>query len=129
MISDKIVGLTINSFFIKSNTDFVVPKGMSYLDEIVLVFNNNEVLKLLPDYDTDEIICDLSQNAKANLSTYDSLSQYEGLMLSDFWMGENSRGYSDIFLLSFKNLHPNLLIISEGSCLKLFTIAPASPSL
>jgi len=52
------------------------------------------------------------------------LDEFVGMAISEAWTCANSRGYKDMVCFGFDSLHPDLVILCEGSSLKVFTTRP-----
>jgi hypothetical protein len=81
-------------------------------------------LVITPLCDTDELkIEEFKEELNVQqFHTEDILSEFVGAKVGYTWEGINSNGYLDVFIIACKNLHPSILILSEGSCLKLFLV-------
>lgn len=93
------------------------------IDKIIVVFKFN-CIQIVPLVDTDEIdliVCNLDE-IELNGSEDYSFDDYNNSEFCFSWNAINSNGYYDTIILGFNFLHPNLLILSEGSCLKLFDV-------
>lgn len=114
----------------KKNVDIkIIPdKELSNLsnkilaDKIYILFDDDSYLEIIPLIDTDEI--NIMYNTKfdnADSNSYVSvLEEFRGKEITLYWNTTNSNGYFDCFMLAFGNLHPSLIILSEGSVLKMF---------
>jgi hypothetical protein len=95
-------------------------------DKIYILFQDDSHLEIIPLTDTDEIdviYCNVLNNL--NLNNYVStLEEFKGKEITLYWNTTNSNGYFDCFMLAFDNLHPSLIILSEGSVLKMFKTIP-----
>ncbi len=119
------LGEKLTRIFVKSNTVFLSANNEILVDEIVLVLEESK-LRILPIQDTDEISVEVSEYQKLEKSELYSelniLNKYLGSKLSITWNCRNTNNYFDIFIIGLKHLHPSLIILSEGSVLKLFGV-------
>jgi hypothetical protein len=78
-----------------------------------------------PIADTDEIdvslTSQLAMHSSKNCSA--SLLEHIGSKLGFTWNCANLKGYSDMYILGFEDLHPDILILCEASELLLFETA------
>lgn len=112
-LSRVVAGL--NNIFLTKNNEILA-------DEIIFEFEKFR-LRILPIQDTDEIELKISESVTENLVSYtelELLNKFVGKKLTYTWNCINSNGYFDAFMISFDLLHPNLIILSEGSVLKIF---------
>lgn len=120
---DQLVGERLLTIRVKVNEDFLSDDNVLLADEINFVFEKNAI-KILPNQDTDEIIIQLLNKQQIeNLNFQEKATfaeKFADKKLTFFWKGNNSNGYFDFIALSFYQLHPNLIILSEGSVLKFF---------
>lgn len=122
------IGNVIKYIEIKINTDFISNNDDVFVDEITLIFDDFEVL-ITPDIDTDEII--LKKIMKRNLETAvipnNIFDKYVNKKIQMIWKGINTQGYLDLLTFGFNQLKPDILILSEGSVLKIFKITSPLP--
>ena len=116
-------GEKLSQILVKPNTDYFSPTGEILLDEIVFVFEKSK-LHILPISDTDEISVkcleyDNAENATSFIAT-SVFNEYVGKSLSITWNCVNANGYFDLYVIGFAELHPSVMILSEGGVLKLF---------
>ena len=94
-------------------------------DEIIFVFEKCK-LRILPICDTDEIgvecLEEINTEAPELAENTTILNAHVGKTLSMTWNCVNANGYFDLYALGFDELHPSVMILSEGSALKLFGI-------
>jgi hypothetical protein len=119
LVLENLLGKKIENIeiFLKNDNTYqytILEKVIFYLDDKALI--------LTPVVDTDEIKIDVYDAEKTVFQTTQPhiLSKFIGLNLNYTWNGINTKGYFDVFLMSFHNLTPSLMILSEGSSLKLF---------
>ena len=116
---ESLLGKKIENIEIFLDKDY--PNQHNILEKIVF-YLDNKALILKPIADTDEIkidICDV-KNIAPQTNQPHILSKFIGSNLNYTWNATNIKGYFDVFLMSFHNLTPDLMILSEGSSLKLF---------
>lgn len=117
------LGEKVSQILIKPEIVFISADNEIIAEEILVLLEKSK-LRILPIQDTDEISVEcLEIDNTENDSDFLSvtlLDEYIGEMLSESWKCVNSRGYFDLFILGFYFLHPSLMILSEGSTLKLF---------
>ena len=91
------------------------------IEKIVFGFSNKSIV-ITPVVDTDEIAVRLvHQPVTASTKNYhESLAKHLGSKLGFVWACTNLKGYSDMYVLAFDNLHPDILILCEASELLLF---------
>lgn len=116
-------GQKLSQILIKPNKDFSPVENEKLADEIIFVFEKNEV-RILPVIDTDELSvtwfsCENTSPTEHGETT-PIPNAYIGKSLSMTWDCVNANGYFDLYAIGFDQLHPNILILSEGSVLKLF---------
>lgn len=115
-ISDCLGEILHNVYFIEST--FSVKNNKNVFDEIVFIFETQQ-LRILPNIDTDEILFFVEKPEEGfMLKKVSVFSAYIGKTLNLTWNCFNSKGYFDILILSFHQLHPSIMILSEGSSLK-----------
>jgi hypothetical protein len=110
---------------IKYNSDFVSVKNEILAEEITFFFETCK-LTVLPRIETDEIAVSFNMIEKSEklkpLPEEKLFPEFIGKSIGYMWNCVNSNGYSDVFIIGFGHLHPSILILSEGSCLKLFDV-------
>jgi|GEM_PF-2764883 len=118
-------GEKLTKTLIKPNTDYAIVEGECTPDEIIFILEKSKI-RVLPVTDTDEIHVEISKNDPENQRDLSIavpiLNDYNGLSLSMAWNGANSNGYFDLYVLGFDQLHPTVMMLSEGNVLKLFTV-------
>lgn len=92
-------------------------------DKIFLKIGNT-ALAILPITETDELETKLIEatQIQEEHQLENILEQHYNKKLSCVWKATNWKGYRDVVLLSFDNLIPAVLILSEGSGLKVLSI-------
>jgi hypothetical protein len=112
-------GEVLTSCYISYNTDFVPCWNEVLMDKIVFYFGQ-KALHITPLVDSDEIRITLNLEEQKEQSILPSfISKYIGKQLTSTWECINITDYFDVFMMAFTNLHPAILIFSEGSSLKL----------
>ena len=108
---------------VKPNDDFISPSDGILADEIIFLFENFQ-LKISAIVDTDEIDLKIIERENSKIDNsyieHKTLNNFIGKRLSQTWECFNSKNYFDLFIIGFVQLHPNLMILSEGSSLKIF---------
>lgn len=98
----------------------------AYDDEIladeVIIDLGEYLLSILPLPDTDELKVQIIERPayRGNVRAEPILKQYINAKLSYTWEGVNTNGYQDVFMVAFDTLTPAIMILCEGSVLKLF---------
>ena len=98
-------------------------------DEVAIVLGENAVV-LSVNYDTDEVVVDLSAvPASDDWQEVSSLQRLVAKPLGWCWVVTNYRGYSDGFILALGDvlpeaLEPKLMFLGEGSALTCFQMTP-----
>lgn len=114
-------GEKLSRVLVKQATDFISLDNYVLADEIIFLLEKG-FIQILPIIDTDELVVEFFDlNETINFNEFETFStHFTGRGLSAIWNCVNTNGYSDLFIISFNNLHPSLLVLSEGSSLKLF---------
>lgn len=118
---EKLIGEKLSKVLIKRNAIFESTDNHIFADEIYFVFKN-DCLYISPITESDEIgfeILNISENKSLD-QLENILLQFNDKKLGEFWNCTNSRDYFDAFILGFDRLHPSIIILSEGSVLKIF---------
>jgi len=121
---DDFLGETVTKIWMKRNLDFQAANDEILIDELFVCLES-AVLHIRPLVDTDEIQFDLLSPVPDNSVGYENcyeLSQLLGRTVSEVWLSTNTRGYFDLLVLGLTQLHPTLLILSEGGVLKLINV-------
>ena len=115
---DTLVGQQLRKIFIKPNQEFTSENML--FDEIVFCFSESR-MKVYPLPETDEIGVKISSSSLEfiHASYEESYFVEKDKYLNTFWLCTNGQGYFDLFILSFDYLHPSIMILSEGTVLKL----------
>lgn len=115
------IGETLSKILIRQIKEFASPDNTIFADEISFLLEKTW-LRILPIIDTDELVVEYFDAAeRGNFDGYKAYStDFAGKKLSAIWHCQNTNGYADLFIVSFHYLQPSLLILSEGSALKLF---------
>ena len=118
-------GEKLSHFLVKPNTDYFPPQNEHLADEVFFVFEKSKI-HILPLPDTDELSVECLEYDNTKGSGPEGMvtivNNYIGKSLSMTWNCFNANGYLDLFAIGFDQLHPNLMILSEGSVLKLFDV-------
>jgi hypothetical protein len=119
----KVLGQKITSIKIVPCKDFDNPDNEILADKIFICCSKT-YLVVTPLCDTDELkVEEFKEELNLQqLHTESILSEFTGAKVGYTWEGINSNGYLDVFIIACENLHPSILILSEGSCLKLFLV-------
>lgn len=118
---DKLLGLKVTAIKIIRNKDFKSDNNAVLADKIIIGIENQYIV-ITPLADTDEINVQIAKKIIQNDSSFleEIFPQFVGFTLGYTWKAVNSRGYFDCFIIAFGSLKPDLIILSEGSVLKLF---------
>lgn len=118
---DDCLGEKLSEILIKPNKDFVSPDHIVLADEINFLLEKT-LIRILPVIDTDELV--VAYFDWAEMQNLDDCQTYSTAFtskkLSAIWHCQNTNGYADLFIVGFQHLQPSLLILSEGSVLKIF---------
>lgn len=116
---ESLLGKKIENIEIFLDKDY--PNQHNILEKIVF-YLDNKALSIEPIINSDEIKISIYNVKREVLQDNELhiLSKFIGTHLNYTWNCINTKGYFDIFLMSFHNLTPDLMILSEGSSLKLF---------
>lgn len=95
-------------------------------DEIVIIVEDNTI-KLSVDNNTDEIIIVAIKKEELDLNhnewqSIDEIYELEDKILGWCWVGKNYLGYSDLFIISFNGIEPDLIFYGMGSQLHICRI-------
>jgi|NOAtaT_7_FD_contig_21_7102455_length_950_multi_6_in_0_out_0_1 hypothetical protein len=95
------------------------------IKKISLGFGSKSIT-ITPISDTDEVKVELINKPTLgnNLEEANIFTCYIGKKLGIIWESTNIRGYFDMYIIGFEYLHPNILILCEGSALLLFEANP-----
>jgi hypothetical protein len=107
------------------NTEVITSYSTKEIEKITLGFLNKSII-ITPVSETDEIEVEFSSLPLLTSKTTTMLSPYIGKKLGMIWNCTNLRGYFDMYIVGFEQLHPNILILCEGSALLLFEAHPFS---
>src|SRR5688572_33259358 len=112
---DECIGEKLLQLRVKRVAEFASAENCVLADEIVFKLENNSI-RIVPLTDTDELVTEfLDESGSVDTSEFETiLPGLIGKTLSAVWSCVNENGYSDMFVLSFENLHPSLLVLSEG---------------
>ncbi|MGZ5243406.1 MAG: DUF6334 family protein [Bacteroidia bacterium] len=119
---EEFYGEGVTQIYIKKPEDFTEGNHL-IVESIVFEFSSKRI-KFTPIIDSDEIEVSLSITNLDELDSYDTqdmFSEYIGKTLGYTWQCINSNGFRDMYIIGLENLHPSIIILSEGSSLKLFT--------
>ena len=118
---DEYIGKRLRQLYVKQNVEFTSLENFVIADEIVFDLGNN-FIRIVPIIDTDELAVEyLGESDLIDTRQLKPiLPGFVGKALSAVWSCVNEKGYSDMLILSFENLHPSILVLSEGSSLKVF---------
>lgn len=111
VLGQKLQGINLKKSMFQSTEQIIAA-------EIEMVFETHKLV-IRPLCDTDEVEYEyilLTEN-----SPFEIFHPFSGRKLSSVWQCRNNNGYFDMLGIGFDELHPALLILSEGSSLKLFT--------
>ena len=125
MIIDDFINKSLTKAF-ATPANGLYDQGLNPGYETIYFCFDNDAIKLTALPDTDEIdIQLLNDYSKNEMFAETILEGLIGRQLTYTWHCENTNNYFDAFLLSFTYLKPNIMVLSEGSCLKLFDITPS----
>ncbi len=126
--------LTIDDFlgeeikFIDVKRDKYFPgtaQEKSMIDEILVHFADKSIV-IVPVAETDEIKVTFSKRKNTNegIDTLEQniLSKYIGKTFNQVWNCVNSNGYFDLYILGFSYLDPSVLVLCEGSTLRILEL-------
>jgi hypothetical protein len=105
------------------NTEINTSYSTKEIEKITLGFPTKSII-ITPLSGTDEIEVEFSSLPLLTSKTTNILSPYIGKKLGMIWNCTNLRGYFDMYIVGFEQLHPNILILCEGSALLLFEAHP-----
>jgi hypothetical protein len=118
------IGQTINRFIVEFDEEYQKEDKKIQADKIWIEFDQG-VVEIIPLIDTDEIdvilhnsIASISRNVRSK-----EVAKYVGSQLGQSWVSFNGNGYFDVLILGFNNIKPALVILSETSSLKMFSLA------
>ena len=108
------------------NLDFQSGAKVRLLDEVYILLEMHYIrISTIPE--TDEVSVDARSNGEfqpsRTLVDVESCHDLAGSTFSEYWKCTNSRGYFDLMVLGFQRLHPSLVVLCEGSALKLFRVS------
>lgn len=110
----------LNCFVVKSS--FPPTDGLESFGAVLFAFEAGG-LELRPLPDTDELSLSFINKPLLHAANND-FQQYQigqrDWKFQMYWRCQNANGYDDMIVLGFQDLHPNLIILSEGSSLKFF---------
>ena len=111
------------------NIDFHSNEDYFFFNKIIIATDRGNIY-LSPLVDSDEVQIEISQKPDhiLNDEKTEILADFYGEKINYTWTGINTNGYEDVFMISLKDLKPSVLILAEGSVLKLFRITPYSRS-
>jgi hypothetical protein len=116
----------VNSMKIVPSLDFETSNNEILADEVIIDLGE-QLISIIPLIDTDELevrIFEASEYVK-NTNSKPVFKKYTGAKLSYTWDAVNTKGYKDVFMMAFDNLIPAIMVLSEGSVLKLFDLKGA----
>lgn len=110
----------ISEIIIKLDSDIISLNSKIFAESIIILFSDSSYLEILPLIDTDEISINHFKKFDSEniIGSVSFLREFIGKKISLYWNTNNSNGYHDCFMFAFDNLHPSLVILSEGSVLK-----------
>ena len=124
--TENCFGEKLSRILIKPDTEFFTQDAWIMADEIVFVFEKSK-LQIHPLQESDEIKVSLSEYADGEeldgFAELKALEKYIGQELLMTWSATNSNNCFDSLMVAFNYTHPNLIILSEGSVLKVFDIS------
>ncbi len=122
---ESVLGQELKYSEYKLNSDFASGNNSLFLDFLKLHFEEHIVV-ITPNNDIDEIEVEIflkDEQTTPQLSSSNFFpDEFTGSRLGYTWQGINTNGYSDVLIFAFNNLIPSMLVLCEGSCLKILKV-------
>ncbi len=91
--------------------------------DIIFIRTEHHFIEIVPITDSDELDWNIYKGEPEkfkNCTSIDNISLDVNSKLNYTWFGTNTNGYSDLIAFALNSLKPSLIILCEGSVLKLF---------
>ena len=99
--------------------------GSTAFDAIIFYLKGESAFRISCSANTDEVVVErVAKNETAMGVRGAQLTEFVGSRLGWGWVGINSHGYKDMFVLSFNGIEPQIALVGMASKIHIYKMRP-----
>jgi hypothetical protein len=110
---EKVQGLVVTE--VLGTAPLKLDDGDIAYDAVTLVFEEGHGIRISPTEDTDELVVEQLSSEGIDRSKVVRMGEFTGSYIGWCWVGQNSQGYQDMFILGLDGIEPTIAFTGMAS--------------